>query len=502
MLLRTMSSHQVPGAGLKRPAMIIATIGVVLSGCSADVGRFDLNSGLGASDKPTRTASIPTPSEPLRRNAGIPVDNDTYGADRGPADGAYAPPPPRDQPLQMSGLPDPAARQAPMQSSRYVQPGALSAQRGPATAGAQAPAVASSRGETIEVQQGDTLYGLSKRYRVSIAELMSANQLSSPAIKPGQKLVIPGNKRAVQRTAAATRPAEPVAVAPAPAPIAQPAAPRVVPAAPTATADAPGDWNGSYTVASGDSLYAIARRNKIPVAKLQSVNGITDPTKVRPGTVLKVPGAGAPAAATTAERTTPQARTAPLAAAPAPAPAAPAGIRGPTVINASPDASSAQAETKVAALGSAPTTSDAAPNRAENGLPEPPKVSTAAKFRWPVKGKVIGTFGPRPDNSHNDGINISVPQGTDVHAAENGVVAYAGNELKGYGNLVLVRHENNWVSAYAHNDHLLVKRGDKVKRGQAIAKAGATGTVDQPQVHFELRQGSKPVDPLPYMEKH
>jgi murein DD-endopeptidase MepM/ murein hydrolase activator NlpD len=79
------------------------------------------------------------------------------------------------------------------------------------------------------------------------------------------------------------------------------------------------------------------------------------------------------------------------------------------------------------------------------------------------------------------------------------VVAYSGNELKGYGNLVLVRHANNWVSAYAHNDELLVKRGDKVRRGQVIAKAGASGSVSQPQVHFELRKGSRPVDPTKYM---
>ncbi len=91
--------------------------------------------------------------------------------------------------------------------------------------------------------------------------------------------------------------------------------------------------------------------------------------------------------------------------------------------------------------------------------------------------------------------------GTDVHAAESGVVAYAGSELKGYGNLVLVRHDNGWVTAYAHADKLLVKRGDKIARGQVIAKAGKSGEVAQPQLHFELRQGSKPVDPLPYLAK-
>ncbi|MET0409179.1 MAG: M23 family metallopeptidase, partial [Hyphomicrobium sp.] len=125
----------------------------------------------------------------------------------------------------------------------------------------------------------------------------------------------------------------------------------------------------------------------------------------------------------------------------------------------------------------------------------------SVKLRWPASGKVIAGFGSRPDGTHNDGINLQVPLGTEVHAAESGVVAYSGSELKGYGNLVLLRHDNGWVTAYAHNDELLVKRGDKVNRGQVIAKAGKTGSVDQPQLHFELRQGSKPVDPTPYLER-
>ncbi|MFZ2018234.1 MAG: M23 family metallopeptidase, partial [Methyloceanibacter sp.] len=131
-------------------------------------------------------------------------------------------------------------------------------------------------------------------------------------------------------------------------------------------------------------------------------------------------------------------------------------------------------------------------------LPTPDPMS-GNSFRWPVRGRVISEFGARPDGGHNDGIDLAVPAGTSVLAAENGVVAYAGNELKGYGNLVLIRHANNWVSAYAHNEEILVKRGDKVRRGQVIAKAGATGAVSQPQVHFELRKGSRPVDPTKFM---
>ena len=91
----------------------------------------------------------------------------------------------------------------------------------------------------------------------------------------------------------------------------------------------------------------------------------------------------------------------------------------------------------------------------------------SGKLRWPARGKIIAGFGQRPDGGHNDGINVAVPLGTEVHAAESGRVAYAGDELKGYGNLVLIRHDNGWVTAYAHNDEILVKRGDKVERGQA-----------------------------------
>ncbi len=120
-------------------------------------------------------------------------------------------------------------------------------------------------------------------------------------------------------------------------------------------------------------------------------------------------------------------------------------------------------------------------------------------FRWPVHGRVIAAFGARPNGVQNDGINLAVPEGTPIKAADDGVVAYAGNELKGYGNLVLIRHANGYVSAYANASQLLVKRGDSIKRGQVIAHAGQTGNVTSPQLHFEIRKGSTPVDPTKYL---
>lgn len=130
---------------------------------------------------------------------------------------------------------------------------------------------------------------------------------------------------------------------------------------------------------------------------------------------------------------------------------------------------------------------------------EQPANENVPRFRWPVRGRVISDFGTKPGGARNDGINLAVPEGTPVKAAGDGTVIYAGNELKGFGNLVLLRHADGWVSAYAHNSKLHVKRGDKVTRGDVIGDAGATGSVSQPQVHFELRKGNKPVDPLRYL---
>jgi murein DD-endopeptidase MepM/ murein hydrolase activator NlpD len=131
-------------------------------------------------------------------------------------------------------------------------------------------------------------------------------------------------------------------------------------------------------------------------------------------------------------------------------------------------------------------------------LPQPPRRSSG-RFAWPAQGRVISPFGSKPGGLQNDGINIALPKGAPVRAAENGVVAYAGNEIRGFGNLLLIKHDGGWMSAYGHNDQLLVKQGDRVKRGQLVAKAGATGAVSSPQLHFELRKAGGAVDPLAHL---
>ena len=139
----------------------------------------------------------------------------------------------------------------------------------------------------------------------------------------------------------------------------------------------------------------------------------------------------------------------------------------------------------------------AQPEAAKASVAEPEQTaSVSGEFRWPARGRVIAGFGA---NGGNEGINIAVPEGTPVKAAEAGTVTYAGSEVKGYGNLVLIRHENGYVSAYAHNGSLNVKRGEQVKRGQVIATSGQTGNVTSPQLHFEIRKGATPVDPLKHL---
>jgi murein DD-endopeptidase MepM/ murein hydrolase activator NlpD len=226
-------------------------------------------------------------------------------------------------------------------------------------------------------------------------------------------------------------------------------------------------------------LLSVARRNHVPVAELARANGLEPTAKLKIGAKLTVPGAKTATAAQPAGATVDQ--------------AAAAALTPPS--------------TKIAAATSGPQQSvhlAQATARVEDAPAEAPLKATEATgalptFRWPVRGKVITSYGAKTNGKANDGINLAVPEGTPVKAAEDGVVAYSGNELKGYGNLVLIRHSNGYVTAYAHASEILVKRGETIKRGQVIAKSGQSGEVGSPQLHFEIRKGSAPVDPLQFL---
>jgi murein DD-endopeptidase MepM/ murein hydrolase activator NlpD len=263
------------------------------------------------------------------------------------------------------------------------------------------------------------------------------------------------------------------------------AAPAMAPK-PVAAVAAPSSF---HFVNHGDTLASIARKNHISAAELARANGLEPSAKLKLGAKLTVPGAKTAAVA------------APLAAPLAAAPVAAA----PVAAALQPVAAAPVVATKMAAVAPAQSArmAQATTNIEEKPAETPAKAaettSSLPTFRWPVRGKVITSYGAKTNGKSNDGINVAVPEGTPVKAAEDGVVAYSGNELKGYGNLVLVRHSNGYVTAYAHASELLVKRGDPIKRGQVIAKSGQSGEVASPQLHFEIRKGSSPVDPLQFL---
>lgn len=270
------------------------------------------------------------------------------------------------------------------------------------------------------------------------------------------------------------------------------------------------------TVKPGDTVQALARRYGVPESNLLSANGMSPGAQPSVGQNLVIPAysqanvaAAAPAAATAATAPGPQILgQLPPTKPPAPKPvaAAVAAAAAPAKMPAAPTTNVAMASSTAtdAKPGLLPPATASQPQQVASVAPNQPVsagVESAANgsFRWPVRGRVISAFGQKPGGERNDGINIEVPEGTPIKAAEGGQVIYAGNELKGFGNLVLVKHVNGFVSAYAHASEVLVKRGDNILRGQTIAKVGATGNVTRPQLHFEIRNGNRPVDPLPYL---
>jgi murein DD-endopeptidase MepM/ murein hydrolase activator NlpD len=342
-------------------------------------------------------------------------------------------------------------------------------------------------GTAIIVASGETIDVIAQRHNVPVAALVEANSLPPGAsIRPGQRLVIPRYTGAAP--SAAPSPIASNAARPSPAPVS-----AMAPAQPVAATGS----SGLHVVAAGDTLYKISRTYGRSVADLAKTNNIEPTATLKIGDRIVIPGGSASHGI---------AKSTPKGSQPLAAPSAKAAAAGRAAASAKAAAASKAAVPKAQPAKATPAPKQPESQQAavvtpsdETPAPTPIKADAAPTFRWPVKGRVIAGFGPKPNGQQNDGINLAVPEGTPVKAAEDGVVAYAGNELKGYGNLVLVRHSNGYVTAYAHAKELLVKRGDSVKRGQVIANSGQTGNVDTPQLHFEVRKGPAPLDPMPLL---
>ncbi|WP_374446202.1 peptidoglycan DD-metalloendopeptidase family protein, partial [Stella sp.] len=379
----------------------------------------------------------------------------------------------------------------------------------PAAPSAAEPVSRPAPGSTVTVAGGETLFAISRRTGVPVRALIDANDLRAPyQLLTGQKITVP-----------ATR---------------------------------------FHEVQPGETLYSVSRRFDVAMSVLVRENDLQAPYGLRSGQRLKIPPAAetppetvvaaAPAAGVLRLPQSPQPgqvlRLPPSAQPPAPEeppapqtgfltpppgavpvdPGAPAGPE-PVLPPSRPARPQAQPEEPVApapeaparparpqrperappAVAMVPPPSPQAPPPAVVAPPPPPPADAGAppqregRFVWPVRGRVLTRFGPTGRGLHNDGINIAAPPGSTVVAAEAGVVAYAGNELRGFGNLLLIKHADGWITAYAHNDSLLVRRGDRVRRGQPIAKVGQTGNVGEPQLHFELRRGTRAIDPAEYL---
>lgn len=224
-----------------------------------------------------------------------------------------------------------------------------------------------------------------------------------------------------------------------------------------------------HIVEKGDTIYNIAKRNDVDMNTLSKLNDIDAPYALRIGQRLKLPDSI---------------------------------VEHDAQATVSKSSSGNQSSRKKATTTktAAKTKKSSAKTRSTSPSSSYVAKKRSAKFAWPVRGTVVSKFGVIAKGRNNDGINIKAALGTPVKAADAGTVAYAGNELKGFGNLILIRHNDGWVTAYAHNDRLTVKKGQRVKKGDKIATVGSSGGVNSPQLHFEIRAGKKAVNPLSYLK--
>jgi murein DD-endopeptidase MepM/ murein hydrolase activator NlpD len=329
--------------------------------------------------------------------------------------------------------------------------------------GADGPSIApmaSPPSLQVTVKRGQTLDGFAYTYRIPKSAIIAANGLRPPyELKAGQRLIIPNPYSSVQdamtpppqqQEAIPQPPRTPETIA-TPAPAARP--PQTIFPAPSATPPQP-----------------------TPLAQTTTASAASPQQPVTPP----------PSAAKYLPEIIPLDGTPPAKEAEAIQPK-------PATLTPPPQTSAPQAAAAVSPAA-VPPRNTASDNAQASAEPIP-----GGRFPWPVRGRVVAAYGNSPGGGHNDGINIAAPLGTPVRAIDSGTVVYAGNEVKGYGNIVLIRHANGWISAYAHLDDVTVKPGDAIAAGEVIAKVGNSGGVAEPQLHFELRRGKKPVNPTEFL---
>ena len=433
--------------GVSNPKFLFSVAAtVLLTACSADSERFAENP---SDADPVYTASVPQQAEPqVAQSDEIittrPLNSASVKAPAYDYSKSYKAP----QYKQPTYAKAPAANiETPVASAPQVET-------------VEAPQMAA--GGSVTVGPGMTLYSIARANNMTVSQLASSNGIKAPyAVHSGQTIRIPGHsKPAMPQTASAK------------------------PQIPTKPFKQTASLAGAHTVGNGDTLFSLGRQYNVSPYAIADANGLRHSAQLSLGQKVKIPGSsgGTPVAFTKPAAEAPKQQMASKQA-----PALPAAEETETT------------PAKQTADATVPKSGQLAPAEEQQVAEQAPIEGAATGMRWPVRGKVISGFGPKSNGLKNEGINIAVPEGTSVRAADGGVVAYAGNELKGYGNLVLIRHENGYVTAYAHAKELFVKRGDTVKRGDVIAKAGQTGSVSSPQLHFEVRKGATALDPVKFL---
>ncbi len=308
----------------------------------------------------------------------------------------------------------------------------------------------------ISVQKGDNLYQVSKRYDVTLRDLIDINKLKPPYhIRPGQALLLPKKRL--------------------------------------------------HIVRRHETLTSISRKRNVDIHSLVKMNNLKPPYNLHENQRLKL------SYPTTSRSSAPFAQTKPLIkrqskkevepllplekklARQKPKPL------GVGLLEGGPPQKPTLKSVRKTSQKTLKKPTPSSQSRSAHKI-KPIKQSPISKFQWPMRGKILAKYGKKSAGLRNDGINIKAAKGTPIKAAESGQVVYVGSALKGYGNLILIKHRGGWMTAYAHAQKTFVSKGSDIKKGQKIALVGSTGNVKIPQLHFEIRKKTRTVDPVRYLK--